>query len=310
MTNQLPYPLSTSAQALYPFQYIEEPADAFGVLITASPSYLPVKIAGDITPTRDGQEIEVGMSGSYYLYGLQSAGHDYSFTMDIMPTDIGLLKYGTDPVTNPQSLQFVRAYKRAIGTQALNTVYEYYLGCRINSVSLTVTGRDLVKASCEVLCRDITVESTASGLTTPVFTTFGSITGQVLSNVDADYLPFTYNGTPRPVSEFTIEWANNLSRVNMVGSEQGLTEQIQQGHIGVTGSWSEPIGRDLTMETASHNFPQAGVAAKFRYKAGNMVATIAGLKITSVDRPIPAQPTEPLQATYNWIASSATLGTT
>ena len=307
MTNQVPYPLTTSAQALYPFQYIEEVT--YGTLITASPQYVPVKIVGDITPSREGQEIEVGQAGSYYLYGLQSAGHDYGFTMDIIPQDIGILKYGTDPITNPQSLQFARAYKRALGTNYLNNVYEYYLGARINTVSLTVTGRDLVKASCEVLCRDITVESTTSGLTTPDFTLFSEITGQVLSNVDADYLPFTFNAVPRAVTEFNIEWNNNLSRVPMVGSEKGLVEQIVQGHIGVTGSWSEPIGRDLVMETASHDFPQVAVDCKFRFKAGTMVATINGLKITGVDRPIPAAPNEPLAATYTWTAASATLGT-
>ena len=307
MTNQIPFPATTSAQALYPFQYIEE--TTYGQLITASPSYVPVEIAGDITPTRDAVEIEVGQSGTYYNYASQSAGHDYSFTVDIKPTNIGVMKYGADPITNPQSLQFARAFKRALGTNYLNTFYEYYLGCRVNSLTLTTTARDLASASMEVFARDFTVESQTSGLTTPDFTLFSEITNPVISNVDSDYLPFTFNGTPRAVQNFSITWNNNLARVNLVGSEQGLTEQIVLGHIGVTGSWTEIVGKDTVMETMVHDFPQVAVNAKMKFKAANCFANITGLKITSLERPIPSQPGEPLTNTMNFTAISGTLTT-
>ena len=229
--------------------------------------------------------------------------------MDIKPTNIGIMKYGADPITNPQTLQFARAYKRATGTNYLNTYYEYWLGSKVNSLTLTTTARDLASASMEVWCRDMTVESTTSGLTTPDFTLFSEITNPVISNVDSDYLPFTFNGTPRAVQNFTITWNNNLARVNLVGSEQGLTEQIILGHIGVTGSWTEIVGRDTVMETMVHDFPQTAVNAKMRFKAANCFANIVGLKITSMDRPIPSQPGEPLTNTMNFTAISATLTT-
>lgn len=309
MTNQIDYPLTTSSQQTYPFAYITEPSGAYGVKVIASPNYLPVKIAGDITPTRSGVKIPVRMAGSYYQYSNQSAGHDYDFSMDIKPMDIGIMKYGSDPIANPQSLQFIAVSQQALGTASLNTVYTFFTGGRINSLSLTSTGRELVNASLEVWCRDITVETTTSGLTTPVFPTFGSITGDVLSNVDSGYKPFKLGATTYALQEFSINWANNLIRVPMIGAEQGLVEQIVQGPITISGSIKLPVGTGLTFETLAHDFPESGQNASFVFKTGTLVCNMTGWQTESLDNPIPAEPNDVKSLTIPFTCSTASLGT-
>ena len=295
---------------VYPFAYITEPANAYGLKVTASPTYLPVKIAGDITPTRSGVKIPVRMAGSYYQYSRQSAGHDYDFSMDIKPTDIGILKYGTDPLANPLSLQFVAVSQQAQGTAALNTYYTFFTGGRINSVSLSSTGRDLANATVEVWNRDITLETQTSGLTTPTFPTFASITDPVLTNIDSDYKPFKLGSTVYGLQEFSINWNNNLIRVPMIGSEQGLVEQIVQGPIEITGSIKVPVGGSLTFETLAHDFPETPQNASFRFKAANMVVNMTGWQTESLDNPIPSMPSDIKSLTIPFSCSTAGLATT
>ena len=309
MTNQIDYPLTTSSQQTYPFAYVTEPANAYGVKVTASPTYLPVNIAGDITPTRSGVKIPVRMAGSYYQYSRQSAGHDYDFSMDIKPQAIGMLKYGTDPIANPLSLQFVAVSQQAQGTSSLNTYYTFFTGARLNSVSLSSTGRDLLNATTEVWCRDITVETQTSGLTTPTFPTFASVTGDVLSNVDSDYKPFKLGSTRYGLQEFSINWNNNLIRVPMIGAEQGLVEQIVQGPIEITGEIKIPVGGSLTFETLAHDFPETPQAASFIFKNGTMVVNMTGWQTESLDNPIPAQPSDIKSLTIPFSCSTASLGT-
>ena len=249
------------------------------------------------------------MAGSYYQYSNVSAGHDYDFSMDIKPTDIGILKYGTDPIANPLSLQFVAVSQQAQGTASLNTYYTFFTGGSINSVSLTSTGRELVNASCEVWCRDITVESQTSGLTTPTFPTFASITEQPLSNVDSGYKPFKLGATNYALQEFSITWNNNLIRVPMIGAEQGLVEQIVQGPITVSGSIKLPVGSSLTFETLAHDFPEAGSTASMIMKPANMVVNMTNWQTESLDNPIPAEPNDVKSLTIPFTATSASLGT-
>jgi hypothetical protein len=62
----LTFPLVTSATALNPFSYTEE--TTFGVLKSASPTFLPIAVAQDITYKVDNVPIDVGQAGSHYLY--------------------------------------------------------------------------------------------------------------------------------------------------------------------------------------------------------------------------------------------------
>ena len=309
MTQQITWPLTTSSQQLYPFCYVEEPANAFGTKVTASPNYIAVQIAGDITPTRSGVKIPVRMAGSYYQYSRQSAGHDYDFSMDVKPTAIGILKYGSDPIANPLSVQFVAASRQAQGTAGLNTYYTFFLGARCNSLTVSTTGRDLVNATMEWWCRDITLETVTSGLTTPVFPTFASITDPVLSNVDAGNTPLKLGSTYYPIEEFSITWANNLIRTNLIGADSGLTEAITQGPIEITGSIKIPVGGSLDFETRAHNFPETPATGSFVFKNGNMVVNFTGWQTESIDNPIPSQPSDVKSLTIPFSATSASLGT-
>lgn len=309
MTNQIPWPVVTSSDQSFPVQWIEE--TTFGVLKTASPTYQVVKVAGDLTPKIDGVELPVRQAGSYNLYSNQSAGHDYGFTLNLSPTEIGILKYGCNAVANKDiSVQIPIVFQQAQGTAGLNTYYMYALGSKCNSVTLNTAGRTLVSATTEWICREWTVPTVTSGLTSPTFTTFGSFSDAVLSNVDSGNLPLTINSVTYPISDFSITWNNNLFPVNLIGSDNGQIEALKLGPIDISGSFTTPVGQDLLLEARAHDFPQAGVNATMRIKTGNMIITMAGFKILSRDSPILAQPTAIRQNTMPFMCSTATIATT
>lgn len=310
MTNQIPYPLTTSSQQVNPWAYIEEPANALGVKLTASPAYTAIAVAGDVTRKIDDVEIDVRQAGAYTKYSTQSAGHDYDLNINLNPQTIGILKYGTDPVTNPQSLQFIRVYKQAEGTSALNTYYEFYLGFRCNTVGLSVSSRGLVTASMNWLGREIAKPTQTSGLTTPTIPTFASITGNVLSNVDNGNLPLTVNSVAYAVKEFNINWNNNVFADAFNGSDEGMVDAVTYGPIDISGSFTVPVGSSLTWETLLHDFPQSAVTAKYVVKQGTMVCNMTNFKALSRDSPVLAQPSSAMMNTIPFTCSAAVLGTT
>lgn len=309
MTNQIPYPVVTSSDQTYPVQYVEE--TTYGVLKTASPTYIPVKVAGDLVPKIDGVELPVRQAGSYTLYSSQSAGHDYGFTLNIAPTEIGIMKYGTNAVANKDiSIQIPIVYQQAEGTAALNTYYMFALGAKCNSITLNSAGRTLLSATSEWICREWTKPTQTSTLVTPVFTTFGSYSDAVLSNVDAGNLPMTINGVTYAISNISTTWNNNLFPWNGIGSDDGMIEALKLGPIDITGTFTTPVGSNLNIETMAHDFPTAGVNASVRYKTGNMIQTMTQFKIMGRDSPILAQPTAIRENTVPFMCSTCLLATT
>jgi hypothetical protein len=311
MTNQIPYPVVTSSDQTYPVQYIEE--TTYGALVTASPVYTPVKVAGDLTPKIDGLELPVRQAGSYTLYSSQSAGHDYGFTLNLSPTEIGIMKYGANGVANKdKSIQIPIVYEQAEAatSTATSTFYMYALGAKCNTLTLNTAGRTLVNATSEWICREWTKPSKVSGLTTPTFTTFGSYSDAVLSNIDSGNLPLTIGSTTYAVSNFSITWNNNLFPWSGVGSDEGMIEALKLGPIDITGTFTTPVGAGLSIETLAHDFPQTGVTASFRFKTGNMILSMTQFKIMGRDSPILAQPTAIRENTVPFMCSTAVLATT
>jgi len=309
MTNQIPYPVVTSSDQTYPVQYIEEVT--YGVKVTASPNYTPVKVAGDLVPKIDGLELPVRQAGSYNLYSSQSGGHDYGFTLNLSPTEIGIMKYGANAVANKdKSIQIPIVYQQAEGTAGLNTYYMFALGAKCNTLTLNTAGRTLVTATSEWICREWTKPTVTSGLTTPVFTTFGSFSDAVLSNIDSGNLPLTINGVTYAVSNFSTTWSNNMFPWNGIGSDEGMIEALKLGPIDITGTFTTPVGSNLNIETLAHDFPQTGVNATMRIKTGNMIITYTGFKIMGRDSPILAQPTAIRENAVPFMATTALMATT
>ena len=311
MTNQIPYPVATSSDQTYPVQWVEE--TTYGVLKTASPTYQVVKVAGDLTPKIDGVELPVRQAGSYNLYSSQSAGHDYGFTLNLAPTEIGIMKYGANGVANKDiSIQIPIVYQQAASSTAttLSTFYMYALGAKCNSLTLNTAGRTLVNATSEWICREWTVPTQTSGLTSPVFTTFGSYSDAVLSNVDSGNLPLTINSVTYAVSNFSITWNNNLFPWNGIGSDNGQIEALKLGPIDITGTFTTPVGANLNIETLAHDFPQTGVNATMKIKTGNLIITMTGFKILNRDSPILSTPTAIRENTSGFMCSTATIATT
>jgi hypothetical protein len=304
--------LSHSALIEKPFQYTAE--TTFRTKKTASPVYTAAAIVDAIRPKINGTEIDTRQIGSHLLYGQQTAFHSYGLSMDLFPFSLPLLKYGSEPPnyvtpagTQQESIQFIYQYKQALGTAALTTHYIFFLGCKMNTLEISVTSQGLVEAKTDWIVGEITAPSASSGLTTPTLVDFSGITTPAISNIDGGSTPFSINGVSYPIKEFKIKWDNNLIADDFNGS--GLVDQITTGGIKITGSFQTPVGKDLLLETKMHDFPQTGVPAVYTFKTGVMVCNMTGFKLVSDDNPSIAGPTDTMKHTYNFEALTAALAT-
>ena len=309
---QLAFPMTHAGLGTNPFCYTTE--TAFGVKKTASPTYTAVAITTDVVPTIDGVSIDVRQMGSHLVYAIQNSGMNYGFTIPVHPQDIGFLSRGFNPPnydtpagTSAESVQFLIKYKQAQGTAGMSDHYMFFLGCKPDSTTVTISAQALVEASMTWGVREITVPSTTSGLVTPTIPSLASITGPVLQDADGGPKPLTINAIPYAVNNFTITVNNNLIRDAFNGS--GLVEALTVGPIDITGSFTTPVGQDLLLETRQNNLSQTGVPASYLVKTGVMKINMTGMLLTSDDSPFEGSPTSTRKHTYAFKCASASITT-
>ena len=235
-------------------------------------------------------------------------------TINCYPFDLPFLKYGSEPPnyntpagTQAETLQFVYRYKQATGTAQTQDHYIFFLGCMMNSLELSVSSQGLVEATTDWIVGEITVPSTSSGLTTPTLPLLSATTTPPISNIDGGNTPMTINGTTYPIKEFRINWNNNIIADDFNGS--GLVDQLTTGGIKITGSFRTPIGKNLSLETAIHDFPQTGVNASYVFKSGTMTCNMTGFKLVADDNPVTAGPTDTMKHSFNFECVTAALAT-
>lgn len=309
---QIQFPLTHAGLGTNPFCYT--PETQFGVLKTASPTYSTVAITQDVVPTDDGVSIDIRQMGSHQVYGIQNAGKNYGFTIPVHPQNIGFLAYGCNPPnyttpagTSAESLQFLIKYKQAQGTVGMQDHYVWFLGCRPDTTTVTISAQSLVEASMTWGCREITKPVTTSTLVTPTIPTFASVTGPVLQDSDGGVKPLKLNGIDYAVNNFTITWNNNLIRDSFNGS--GLVDALTIGGIEISGSFTTPVGQDLLLETRMADLNQVGMPAIYKVKTGVMMINMTGMLLQADAQTYEGAPTSTRKHTYSFKCSDATIAT-
>lgn len=308
----LAYPLTGAWEVQMPF--CSTPEVSYRTTPTASPPFTAWAVVEDVTFREDDEEIDVRQIGSHQLYGMVTAFHNYGFSMKIHPFALSNLQFGSENPngagTLDQALSFCLKYRQAEGTSGMNTYFRLLKGCKMNTLTMSVSAKGLVEVDTDWIVGEITVPSQTAnaGLTTPTFPTFASITSSPFSNLDGGSTPFTYNSIARAVQEFSITWNNNLIPDAFTGS--GYLDALTPGNREFSGSFTTPVGQDLTLYTAVHDFPQVAVPAKYVFKTGVVVATITDMKILSTSPAFSSTANETLKHTFTWKSANANLGTT
>jgi hypothetical protein len=309
--SSITFPLSHSARADV-FGYTAE--TTFRTKKTSSPTYTSVGIVSELRPRINDTEIDVRNLGSHLIYGRQTAFHSYGMTINCYPFDLPFLKYGseipnytTPSGTQAETLQFVYRYKQAEGTAETLDHYLFFLGCKMNTLELSVSSQGLVEAVTDWNVGEITVPSTSSGLTTPTLPLLSATTTPPISNIDGGNTPFTINSVSYPIKEFRIQWNNNIIMDDFNGS--GLVDQMTTGAIEITGSFRTPVGKNLALETFMHDFPQTGVNASYTFKSGVMVVNMTEFKLIADDNPHVSGPSDTDKHSFSFVAKTAALST-
>ena len=310
----LVFPLVTSATASNPFSYTEE--TTYGVLKTASPTFLAVAVAQDVTYKKDNVPLDVGQAGSHYLYSTSVGGHNYTLDIPFHPYDLSYSKYfsQTPNYTTPtgtaaSSLQFLYKAKRAQGTAQLYDAYTIFLGFRPASMTYSVSAQGLVDATSSLIGREVyTSVATNGGYTTPTIPTFASVTGAVFQDADSAALPLTVDGVQYTMDNFSITWnLGTFAKAYLGGG--GYAETVLVGGIRISGSFTTPIGGGQGLETLADAATQPGVTAKYTIKSGACVINMTKMVITAQDNTILSTPTAPAENQFTFNCSLATIDT-
>ena len=309
--SSITWPLAHSARA-EAFAYT--PETTFRTLKTASPTYTSVGIVSEIRPRINDVEIETRNLGSHLIYARQTAFHSYGLTINCYPFDLPFLQLGSEPPNytsgvNVGTQQFLYKYQQAQGTAGTQSHYVFFLGCKMNTLELSVSSQGLVEASTDWIVGEITVPVTTAngGLTTPTIPALSAISTPPISNIDGGNTPMTINGVTYPIKEFRISWNNNIIADDFNGS--GLVDQLTTGGITISGSFRTPVGKNLTLETFIHDFPQTGVNASYVFKSGTMVCNMTEFKLVADDNPHTSGPTDTDKHSFNFVAKTAALAT-
>ena len=309
--SSIAFPLTHSGCA-EAFAYTAE--TTFRTLKTASPTYTAVGIVSEIRPRINDVEIDTRNLGSHLIYARQTAFHSYGLSINCYPFDLPFLQLGsvapdcsTGVGTGTQ--QFLYKYRQAQGTAGTQSHYVFFLGCKMNTLEISVSSQGLVEATTDWIVGEITVPVTTAngGLTTPTIPAFSATTTPPISNIDGGNTPMTINGTTYPIKEFRIQWNNNIIADDFNGS--GLVDQLTTGGVTISGSFRTPVGKNLLLETMVHDFPQTGVNASYVFKAGTMVANMTEFKLVADDNPHVSGPTDTDKHSFNFVAKTATLAT-
>jgi hypothetical protein len=291
--SQIAFPLVTSAAATNPFCWVEEPAGAFGVKVTASPNFNAVAVAENVMGRIQNTMLDIFTAGSFYKYSQQTGGQNFPFTIAVQPQNINFIKIGTNPPdlttptgTSAASYQFLMKYKQSLGTAQLVDTFMHFLGCRPRTTNITVSPQQKISVTMEWVAREIQISTAVNGgMTTPVIPTLASVTGPVLVDSDAGALPLTINALPYPTDGFTVNVDTGLIAKPYNGS--GKIDASFPGTYKITGNINPPLGAQgitlLTLATSS----QVGVTAKYNFKTGVMVGNMTGFVLGDVERNFP-----------------------
>ena len=316
--SQINFPLVTGAAATNPLSWIVEPADAFGVKITASPSYTAVAVAENVSARIENVMLDIFQAGSHFKYSQQTGGQNFPFTIAVQPQDINFIKIGTNaPVAasagttaglSASSYQFVIKYKQSLGTAALVDTYLFLLGCRPRTTNITVSPQQKVSVTMEWVARDIDISTaTNGGTTSPTIPTLASITGPVIVDSDAGSLPLTIDSKTYPTDGFTLNCDTGLIAKPYNGS--GLIDASYPGTFKFTGNVNIPVGaHGVDIETLALA-SQTGVTASYLFKTGVMKANMTGFTLGSGERTFPGNADSFLENPFSFEASGLTLAT-
>jgi len=309
--SSISWPLAHSARA-EAFAYT--PEVTFRTLKTASPTYTSVGIVGELRPRINDVEIDTRNLGSHLIYARQTAFHSYGMSIKCYPFDLPFLQKGSEPPNytsgvNVGTDQFVYKYQQATGTAGTLSHYVFFLGCKMNTLELSVSSQGLVEATTDWIVGEITVPvSTANGgLTTPTIPALSATVTAPISNIDGGNTPFTMNGITYPIKEFRCQWNNNIIADDFNGS--GLVDQLTTGGIEISGSFVTPVGKNLLLEAFMHDFPQTGVNASYVFKSGVMVANFTEFKVVADDNPHISGPSDTDKHHFNFVAKTGALAT-
>src|SRR4029079_8714099 len=141
--SSITFPLSHAGRA-EAFAYTTE--TTFRTLTTASPVYTAVGIVSEIRPRINDTEIDVRNLGSHLLYGQTTAFHSYGMSINCYPFSLPFLQLGSEAPdytthVNDGTVQFVYKYKQAEGTAETLSHYIFFLGCKMNTLEISVSSQ-------------------------------------------------------------------------------------------------------------------------------------------------------------------------
>jgi len=284
MSSNLQFPLSGHWSISKPIQYVEEGVTnaTYGVT-PAAPVFQLAGAVQDISDTHSRETFMKRVVGLRTRYKELLLKDRYTFELKFAPFNSTLIKYGTEDAvgtgTAAASLTFARIQKlNNAGT--LTDSFTFYKGCRCTSMDINVAGNSIVECTSSWVARQKTVPvfTANGGLTTPTWKEFADLTATPWTHIDGGAAPLTIDGVTYPVTQFHINWNNNLSIDDLTGSR--FIDNNEQANKDVSGDFTVIVGKNLLLETKMDTFPLPADTASYILKTSTSTITMTGLSLT------------------------------
>ncbi len=217
------------------FLVVKQPQDVeettFGVTPTASPTFNWIGAVESFDPQADMSAQEVRQVGSEDAYKVLLGKEVYNAKIEYLLQASRFAKYvvnaqGGGSGTIDKSLSILTSVKLN-GTEN----FVFLKGSRVKSLKLAGKPGEPIKASAELVCKEITTPSALHGLTTP---TFASDPATAPWNFqDGGTSPITFGGTALDVTEINITFERNLEPIYVLGDTK--LKYLPPKHRGVKG---------------------------------------------------------------------------
>jgi hypothetical protein len=282
-------------------QFIEEVT--YGVLPLTNPTFISCGLISDIDKTFNVENEQYRILGNRDIYSQVKLGEQYTFTLKYRPTDIVLMKYGTELVnatgTNEKSISILVSKK----VDAVEK-YRIYTGVKTASITVEITRAGGINITQNMKCKNITDWGSAPvWVGTPSFA--ATPTADPVTGISSGSNPLTIAGANYDTPRFSFTVDQGLQEIKPNGE---LTlKYLFATNRSVSVDFDTWI-KDIVLQTAQANYTAQAVTYQISNTPNPVIlATFSSVKFDNMAEQDTAGSTDFSMAKFSGSAKTVTV---
>lgn len=299
------YPLTTSLKVVKELQWVKETIEGS---TPSSPTFAAIPTNEFVVTTRADKDNKFRKLGSADLTRVVKATENYDVSISYAPIVIDVLFYSMVNLTGAQgnrenSFTFLLSQQQnSAGT--LVEQYQIARGCKISSVTLTVTNGQLVNIESEWLAATASDWSTSHGLSgSPSFA--GTLTATPWSSRGTGASPLTFGGNSYDVRDFSVTINHNTDRTRVLDELGTVKLQPQIRDISID---MDVVYKNTVISQDVRTLTPRSMIMNLHVESGEIMdLEFSNVYLESYDETIDANSTDAKVISYTGYATFVTL---